>query len=93
MFLCDFADLLIGLLQIVARKWEPKLKALSAWEKMATIAKRVDRVIAPRGNARSALQELVGLDSHWRRVRGFGGGRAKALEGACGIGNRIAKSA
>jgi len=63
LFVCYLAYLLMSLVQIVARRTDPKLSALKALEKMATITKRVDRVIRPREGARDVLSGFTSPDS------------------------------
>jgi transposase len=63
LFNCYLAYLLMSLVQIVARRSDPKLSALKALQKMAGITKRVERLIRAPEGARDALHEFVNLDS------------------------------
>ncbi len=63
LFSCYLAYLLMSLVQIVARRSDPKLSAVKAPQKMAGITKRVERLVRAPEGARDALHEFVDLDS------------------------------
>lgn len=63
LFICYLAYLLMSLVQIVARRTDPKLTAVKALQKMAGITKRVARVIRAPEGARDVLRGFTGADS------------------------------